>query len=282
MDSNATEPAPNVSALIIDGAAIVNMTKPKSAQTFEEYAMQKLLPYIKSQLENVERLDVVWDQYLPHSLKEQTRQVRGVGIRRRVLDQTAIPKNWSAFLRNDENKQEMFTFLAQKLANIDVGDKKLFTIYNDKVLTAHECTGSIDGLELCSHEEADTRILLHAAHVVGEGHQSLLFRTVDTDVVVLAVAKVQHLDVMGLWIAFGAGKNFRYISACTIASKLGLEKASALPFFHALTGCYTSSSFAGRGKRQPGMSGQCFQKSHLCLSVLPHVQQLSVMNFWNK
>jgi len=35
----------------------------------------------------------------------------------------------------------------------------------------------------------------------------------------------------------------------SIAAKLGPEKASALPFFHALTGSDTTSAFAGRGKK---------------------------------
>ena len=46
-------------------------------------------------------------------------------------------------------------------------------------------------------------MLLHAAHASSEGHQKLLVRTVDTDVVVLAVANMQRLNVLELWIVFG-------------------------------------------------------------------------------
>ena len=45
------------------GAAIVNMIKPKNAKNFAEYAENNLEPFLKSQLEDVERLDIVWDQY---------------------------------------------------------------------------------------------------------------------------------------------------------------------------------------------------------------------------
>ena len=83
-----------------------------------------------------------------------------------------------------------------------------------------------------------------------EGHQKLILRTVDTDVVVLAIANMQKLNVSELWIAFGVGKNFRYIRAHSIAMAMGPEKASALPFFHAVTGCDTVSAFAGRGKKK--------------------------------
>ena len=60
--------------------------------------MHNLLPFLKSQLQDVERLDVVWDQYIMNSLKQQVRMTRGEGSRRRVLDNTTIPKNWANFL----------------------------------------------------------------------------------------------------------------------------------------------------------------------------------------
>ena len=37
--------------------------------------------------------------------------------------------------------------------------------------------------------------------------------------------------------------------ALLIATSLGSEKAQALPFFHAITGCYITSAFAGIDKR---------------------------------
>ena len=52
-----------------------------------------------------------------------------------------------------------------------------------------------------------------------------------------------------LWIEFGVGKHYRFIPAHLISDSLGPEKAKALPFFHAITGCDTTSAFAGIGKR---------------------------------
>ena len=60
---------PNVTAHIIDGATIVNMRKPKVSRTFGEYID---MPYLMSRLENVSRLDIVWDQYSSNSLKDHT------------------------------------------------------------------------------------------------------------------------------------------------------------------------------------------------------------------
>ena len=93
-------------------------------------------------------------------------------------------------------------------------------------------------------------MLLHASHASQHGHQKILIRTVDTDVVVLAVYIAQRLPTDNqLWLAFGTGKKFRYLAAHEMTAALGPQKALALPMFHALTGCDTVSSFAGHGKK---------------------------------
>ena len=69
-----------------------------------------------------------------------------------------------------------------------------------------------------------------------------------TDVVVLAVSCIQFIEAEEIWIAFGTGRNFRYIAAHDIAKSLGAEKAYFLPVFHAFTGCDTVSAFHSKGK----------------------------------
>ena len=56
--------------------------------------------------------------------------------------------------------------------------------------------------------------------------------TVDTDVVVLAVATCQKLSISEIWVAFGTGKCQRYIAVHEIVKSLGPEKSLALPVFH--------------------------------------------------
>ena len=58
----------------------------------------------ETKLYHVSRVDVVWDRYIPNSLKSQTRIKRGKGIRRRVEASNVLPKNWQEFLHNDANK----------------------------------------------------------------------------------------------------------------------------------------------------------------------------------
>ncbi|XP_071135420.1 uncharacterized protein [Mytilus edulis] len=105
------------------------------------------------------------------------------------------------------------------------------------------------GLAPCNQEEADTRIMVHIADAIKEGHTRVMIRTVDTDVVVIVVSCFHAINAAEIWVAFGTGKHFRYISIHELANTLGLEKAYALPVFHAFTGCDTVSSFAGKGKK---------------------------------
>ena len=71
--------------------------------------------------------------------------------------------------------------------------------------------------------------------------------------VVLAIFVAQTLAPEDeLWLAFGIGKNFRYLAAHEIAAGLGPQRAKTLPIFHALTGCDAMSSFSGHGKKTAG------------------------------
>ena len=65
---------PEVTAHVIDGAAIVNMRKPKIAKTFGEYVEINLLPYFISKLEHVSRLDIVWDQEFKRACLKSARR----------------------------------------------------------------------------------------------------------------------------------------------------------------------------------------------------------------
>ena len=46
-----------------------------------------------------------------------------------------------------------------------------------------------------NHEEADTRMFVHAKHASMNDMSKILIRTVDSDVVLLAIAFLQKLDV---------------------------------------------------------------------------------------
>lgn len=240
--------APDVDAKVLDGSVVVNMLPPKACATFGEYAEKAFIPYLLKLLQNSKRMDVVWDRYLDESLKSSTRQKRGSGCRIIVKGSTPTPKNWQSFLRVDENKKELYDFLSDCISSLDTPGKEL---YCTKDIHVHASKDSVIGTDIapCNHEEADTRLILHALHCSKQGYRKILIRTVDTDVVVLAIALFHALSIDELWIAFGVKKHYRYIAVHTIANRLGREKAKGLPFFHAVTGCDTTSSFSSIGKK---------------------------------
>lgn len=105
--TESSNEAPSVDALVLDGAALVNMLKPRGSKTFEDYFRDIFKPYIQIQLHSVRRIDIIWDEYSTDSLKSSERTRRGKGIRRRVLSDSNVPGNWESFLRVDENKKEI-------------------------------------------------------------------------------------------------------------------------------------------------------------------------------
>ena len=242
-----TDAIPDVEVILLDGAAVINILKPGSAKTFSEYSELVFLPFVQSQLQKANRVDIIWDEYIPDSLKATARQKRGKGTRRRVQPNTKIPGNWQAFLRIDENKVELFAFLAQESVKIQCEGKIVSTF--GKLILLNTPDADTSRLSPCTHEEADTRLLLHAADAATDGCRRIMLRTVDTDVVVLCTSLFEQMNLTELWILFGTGKTRRLIPAHTIAQTLGPQKAMSLLMFHAFTGCDQTSFFLNRGKK---------------------------------
>ena len=220
--------------------------------TFNDYADNVFIPYLEKLLQGTARLDIVWDTYIAGSLKECTREKRGKGVRRKVSGQTKIPGNWMDFLRDTKNKKELFAFLTSKVAGIIWPPDKSVYITSGQYV---ESMNSSRPMLACNHEEADTRIVVHVMHalVVEQGMKSVLVRTVDTDVIFILVGVCAKLATIqpsaDIWVALGTGKNYTLYSIVHICASLGHHKSQALPVFLAFTGCDTTSSFRGKGKK---------------------------------
>lgn len=100
---------------IFDGAAVVHFLPSKTANTFSDYADQIFIPFIQHQLQDTNRVDFVWDCYFERSIKGMTRDQRGSGVRTKVSLQTKMPKKWDDFLRDSQNKTELFFFLTARV-----------------------------------------------------------------------------------------------------------------------------------------------------------------------
>lgn len=216
-------------------------------KTLNDYSQHMFLPYLEHMLRDVLRIDVVWDVYRKDSLKAQTRQSRGSGNKLRITRDTSIPVNWQSFLRVDSNKEGLFQFLA-------IAIQEFQTPVGKTAISTHgESVVSSPVLDLsalrCTHEEADSRLLFHAAHAIQNGLSNVMIHATDTDVVVLAIAVSSTLHGSEIWVAFGHGNKLRYIPCHTIATLLGSDSSWGLLFMHAVSGCDVVSSFHGIGKK---------------------------------
>jgi len=66
--------APEVTCISFDGAAIVQILNPGTAKTFGEYDKDVFIPFVLSQYKSATRLDLVWDRYLPGTMRNTTRE----------------------------------------------------------------------------------------------------------------------------------------------------------------------------------------------------------------
>ena len=85
---------------------------------------------------------------------------RGEDRRCKVTLDGKIPKNWQSFLRNDENKLELFILLAKNIYTVEKGF--VYCTIKDSSI----CNKVIRSPIYCTHEEADTWIFVHLKHAV--------------------------------------------------------------------------------------------------------------------
>ena len=108
----------------------------------------------------------MFDEYRNASLKAATRMKRGAGVRIRVKGRRKMPGNWDQFLREDERKTELFNLLSDNVRT-ETSPGVVVTTRGKEL----RCSEVINEQELppCTHEEADTRMLLHAADGAKQG-----------------------------------------------------------------------------------------------------------------
>ena len=96
-------------------------------------------------------------------------------------------------------------------------------------------TGSDEVSSLQSnHEEADTRLILHAKHAAAT-YSNVIIKSPDTDVLILSIAMQQKIE-NEMFFLTGTGNRCRCIPVTTIARSLGVQASHCLPGFHAFTG----------------------------------------------
>ena len=138
---------------------------------------KQFIPYIETLLQTGNRVDVVLDQYLPNSLKSALWEKRGSGVCYKVQTKVKLPRKWADFLFVDENKSELFQYLASETSQHKFRENKQIVITKGaEVLTINH-----HKMSDCTHQEADSKIFLHIMEALEEGNNCIMIQTVDTD-----------------------------------------------------------------------------------------------------
>ena len=112
-----------------------------------------------------------------------------------------------------------------------------------------KCISSVDRdlSSMCAtHEEADTRIILHGADAAANGYDRLVIACRDTDVLLLLVVFSEYL-AQEIWMRIGSTKKPSFVNIKQIV--LPPNTKEGLLAFHAVTGCDSTSQFSGIGKK---------------------------------
>ena len=96
-------------------------------------------------------------------------------------------------------------------------------------------------------EEADTRMMLHLAHISHYDFSCAVIASIDADVTFFCLT-IYHKFPMPLFQKCCSETRMKYVDIDSIGNILGRNVCEALPGMHAITGCDTVSSFAGKGK----------------------------------
>ena len=121
--------------------------------------------------------------------------IRGQCIRRGVTGTSKTPTNVRSFLRDDD-KTELFQFLADRICQTQTTSTILVT--KEGCIICNDNQKSLEAVSPCLHEEADTRIFVHARDAAIEGSKALVIKANDTDIVVIAVSVLPQLQDIGV------------------------------------------------------------------------------------
>jgi len=169
---------------------------------------------------------------------------------------TAVPKQRGKLINNQNNKVNLSRFFCREWCNL--GEYNLLPEqelvigggFDDPTDAVVVIRGRTDPLaELRSdHEEADTRMILHTWHA-SSTKERIIIQSPDTDVAVLAIHVYQMIQCNEIWLKTGVKDKVRFIPVHLIAEKLGRSVCAAIPVFHALTGCDSTSGLFQIGKK---------------------------------
>ncbi|CAH3026402.1 unnamed protein product [Porites evermanni] len=239
------QPSPENTVYILDGMAVIQMIKSGRTATFGELAKHYFNTFTSPlSTHKCYCVHVVFDQYLDDSIKAGERTRRGSHLREST--QLVIGGGFK-----DGERCVAIT----RDSCVDVEDLK------------------------SNQEEADTRMLLHAKYAAGQCQEAkIVIQSPDTDVLVLSAAHFEDIASKELWFRTGVKDRLRFVPVHDVCQNLSNRVLKALPAFHALTGCDTTSALSGIGKKKPWnvfIRSAVHQESLTILGQQPEVDEVT-------
>jgi len=190
---------PDNFATVTDGMSLVQKVKGEQV-TFGDVATAVLLMVLKEG-NCSKRIDVVFDTYKENSIKNSERLLRGeeTGHHLQSIASTQIVRQWRNFLSRASNKTSVIAFMVSEWKGTQhrgkLGEKTLYATTGEECfkITSDGCI-QVASLQ-CNQEEADTRLLLHAAHAAKDGFQAVVICSEDTDVFKMLLAFHETIGV---------------------------------------------------------------------------------------
>lgn len=195
--------------IIFHGGDLEQLVKPTGfSKTFNDYYHNDVEQYLKIIFQRYERLDIVFDVLRRNSLTNALRKEKGSGRIQRVSGDQNLPKNWNSFLQSMENSVNLHTFLADKIRNITDG----FCIATKEDGCISNFSYDFSNIAPCNHEGSATRIFVHVRDMMLSGHSKIIIRTLDYNVIAIAVSNFAKLDeISELWIWYGTKNQLEYV-----------------------------------------------------------------------
>jgi hypothetical protein len=239
--SLVSDPPLEDSACILDAMAIIQ-TLTMLPEKFGELANHLLIKVIKIAVScHCKRVDFVCDRYPRQSIKNLERDRRaidGVQLINIYSEHQKVPRQWKKFLSSGENKEQLIEFIYHSWRKADpkvLQGIELFLAHQEechKLFPSNDtliCT-EVDELR-CDHEEADTRMLVHANHA-SLFYRNILIKSPDTDVFVIALNASLEIHA-NLLFETGVGTARRIISLSSTREPLGYQWCCTLIGLHA-------------------------------------------------
>ena len=243
--------------IIFDGHAIIQALPtshlPKS--TFKDMA-DAFMNHIMSHSINTASLHVIFDRYLEHSIKRQTREKRGASHSSQVYHiQLDVAIFGQKVISDPANLAKFYTqYLADNAPDV-LGNRTLYVSEGFKNTVIKIAAGDVNEVPLLAsnQEEADTRLILHCVYSANNSADNIVVCSPDAYVLVLLTHHRSIINADKIYMLTGkSGKHARltrYIPVHAIHDALSQAQRDLQLPVYCITGCDTVSSFHGHGKK---------------------------------